>query len=115
MSVTANWSYTNVATLWANLGRDPETREPLWGEPYTIACTFATMGDTQTDDNGQEFVPQDTVWHEDQVEIKAGDRVVIGESVDDHASPPNRAKSIRKVGGWDMSFFGEEPDFVFYT
>lgn len=114
MSATANWSYTNVATIWPNLGRDPETREPLWGEPRTIACTFATMGDTQTDDNGQEFVPQDTVWHEDQAEIKAGDRVVIGEELVG-ALPPARAKPIRKVGGWDMSFFGEEADFVFYT
>lgn len=114
MSATARWTYTNVSTLWPNLGRHPETREPVWGAPVVIACTFETMGDTQTDENGKEFVPQDTVWHEDKTPIKAGDRVVIGESLTD-LLPPDRSKVLRKVGGWDMSFFGEEPDFVFYT
>lgn len=114
MSETANWAYTNVSTLWRNLGRDPETREPTWGAPHVIACTFSTMGDTQTDDNGNEFVPQDTVWHEDKVQIGPGDRVVIG-AVSDALTPPVNAKTIRKVGSWDMSFFDEEPDFVFFT
>ncbi len=72
------------------------------------------MGDTQTDENGQEFVPQDTVWHEDAIAIKSGDRIVIGEELAD-AEPPLIAKTIRKVGGWDMSFFSETPDFVLFT
>lgn len=79
-----------------------------------IACTFATMGDTQTDDNGREFVPSDTVWHEDPTAIKAGDMIVIGAALTD-TEPPAEAKEIRKVGGWDMSFFGESPDYVLFT
>lgn len=114
MSRTANWSYTNVASIWSEGPRDPYTREPTWTGPFIIACTFETMGDTQTDDNGQQFVPQDTVWHEDPMAIKAGDRIVIGEELAD-VTPPARAKSIRKVGGWDMSFFGESMDFVLFT
>lgn len=114
MSATASWVYTSVSTIWPNLGRDPRTREPLWGEPFVIACTFKNMGGTQTDNNGEEFVPQDTIWHEDKVQIGPGDRVVIG-AESDALTPPVNAKIIRKVGSWDMSFFDEEPDFVFFT
>ncbi|MCC4288514.1 hypothetical protein [Vreelandella aquamarina] len=115
MSATSRWVYTNQATLWLQTGkRDPYTREPLFSGPHVIACTFENMGDTQTDDNGQQFVPRDTVWHEDSLPIKSGDRIVIGDALDD-AEPPATAKAIKKVGGWDMSFFGEAPDFVLYT
>lgn len=114
MSATSRWVYTNVSTVWPNLGRDPRTREPLWGEPFVIACTFKNMGATQTDNNGEEFVPQDTIWHENPAPISAGDRVLIGRDVS-YEAPPVDAKPIRKVGGWDMSFFGENPDFVFFT
>lgn len=115
MSATARWTYTNQSTLWLQTGeRDPYTREPIYDGPHVIACTFETMGDTQTDDNGQQFVPQDTVWHEDPLTIKAGDRIVIGQALEDE-TPPATAKTIKKVGGWDMSFFGEDPDFVLFT
>ena len=114
MSATSRWAYQNVATLWTEGPRDPYTREPTWDGPHVIACTFETMGDTQTDDNGQEFVPQDTVWHESPMQINSGDRIVIGEELID-ITPPARAKTIRKVGMWDMSFFGETPDYVLFT
>lgn len=114
MSATARWSYTNDATIWRQGPRDPVTREPTWGAPTTIKCTFETSGGVQTDDNGQEFVPADTVWHEDPTPISVGDRIVIGESLTDD-EPPSRAKTIRKLGTWDMSFFGETPDHAIYT
>lgn len=114
MSATSRWSYTNVATLWTEGPRDPYTGVPGWSGPHHIACTFETMGETQTDDSGQQFVPQDTVWHENPMAIKAGDRIVIGESLD-IPNPPANAKIVRKVGMWDMSFFGESPDYVLFT
>lgn len=115
MSATARWSYTNQATLWLQTGkRDPYTRELLFDGPHVIACTFKNMGETQTDDSGQQFVPRDTVWHENPLAIQVGDRIVIGAAIED-AAPPASAKTIKKVGGWDMSPFGEEPDFVLFT
>lgn len=115
MSHTARWTYTNQSTIWLQTGeRDEYTREPIYDGPHVIACTFENMGDTQTDYNGQQFVPRDTVWHENPLTIKAGDRIVIGAALEDE-TPPATAKTIKKVGGWDMSFFGEEPDFVLFT
>lgn len=114
MSATSRWVYTNVATIWRNEGRDPRTREPRWSPPVVIDCTFKTMGETQTDNDGNEFVPQDTVWHENPTPIVAGDRVLIGQAVQ-LETPPAEAKIIRKVGGFDMSFFDEDPDFVLFT
>lgn len=114
MSATSRWVYTNVSTVWQQGPRDPYTREPTWAGPHVLACTFETMGDTQTDDNGVQFVPQDTVWHENPLVIKPGDRIVIGEELTDSV-PPATAKTVRKSGEWDMSFFGESSDFVLYT
>ncbi|WP_106478110.1 hypothetical protein [Phytohalomonas tamaricis] len=114
MSKTANWSYQNVATIWPEGERDPVTRQPTWGEPFTIACTFEAGGDLQADDNGQQFSPRYTVYHEDQRTIAVGSRILIGvESAD--TTPPSSAESVRRTGMWDMSFFNEEPDFVLWT
>lgn len=115
MSRTSAWSYTNVATIWPEgSGRDPVTREPVPVEPYTIACTFEAGGDLQANDNGQEFSPRYTVYHEDKRPIAVGARILIGASSTD-AAPPAAAETVRRTGMWDMSFFGEEPDFVIWT
>ena len=40
MSNTANWSYTNTATIKPFLSLDLMTGVKVYGEPYDIACTW---------------------------------------------------------------------------
>lgn len=63
MSSLGRWSYTNVATIWPDAGTD-EWGQPTYGTPYTIDCTWADTGETQTDQDGSEFVPASTFWFE---------------------------------------------------
>lgn len=114
MSATARWSYTNSATIWRQGPRDPVTREPTWEAPIVIDCTFESDGKLQTTDNGEQFTPNHTVYHEDARKIGSGDRILVGE-VSDAATPPENSEVIQRTGMFDMSFFGEDPDFVIYT
>jgi len=118
MSSLANWSYTNIATIW------PKTldqfSQPTYGTPYTIACTWEDTGQTQTDEDGREFVPSATYWFEAEYGsspipgrgdyIAKFDRTGIANPLD------AGGQMIRQVTSWDMSPFGNEtPDWAVYT
>ncbi len=115
MSTTANWSYTNVATVWphtssADTGSgwgDPAGEE--YGDPYAIQCTWVGGGETATNNKGEEFAPKMTYFHEDK-RVKFGDLIARGVTTDRSESDP-----IQAHDGYDMSFFGEEPDFKSVT
>ncbi|MCO3842800.1 hypothetical protein FA119_18715, partial [Pseudomonas aeruginosa] len=56
MSTTANWSYTNTATVRPFLHFDLSTQEAVYGPEYEIACTWVAKGEQVRDNNGAEFV-----------------------------------------------------------
>lgn len=113
MSTTANWSYTNTATVFPVVteadGRIGSI-QPVYGTPYQIACTWAGGGDKggakMTGNNGQEFVPAIRFWHED-ARPRYGDLIARGVVTDKRL-----AAIIKSHVQYDMSFFGEAFDYM---
>ncbi|MBV7482523.1 hypothetical protein [Bordetella sp. BOR01] len=112
MSNTANWSYTNTATVRPFVRQDLMTGESEYGEPYTIACTWAASNEMERDLGGQsgargaEFIGRHVIYTEDP-RPKYLDMIMFDGS--------NGWEEIRSVTNWDMSFFGETPDFRLVT
>lgn len=110
MSATANWSYTNTATI---LPRNEQQSSDGWGapaggygEPYQIACTWVGGGDLMRASDGVEFTPSVRFYHEDK-RVKDGDLIAKGVTDD-----IEKFSEIRAHIEYDMSPFGEEPDFM---
>jgi len=112
MSATANWSYTNVATVRPFLSLDQWTGQAVYGEPYEIACTWTAdnsqerMAGGQGGSQGAEFIAKHTIFTEDR-RPKYLDLIMFDGS--------DGWEEIRAVTTWDMSPFGEEPDFKLVT
>ncbi|WP_313397142.1 hypothetical protein [Stutzerimonas nitrititolerans] len=112
MSQTANWSYTNTATVRPFLSIDLMTQKANYGEEYQIACTWAEKHEQVRDMGGQggsqgaEFVSRHMIYTEDK-RPKFLDLIQFDGS--------DGWEEIRSVTNWDMSFFGEEPDFLLVT
>lgn len=113
MSTTANWSYTNTATVFP-LVTEANGRigsiQPTYGTPYQVACTWAGGGEKgsakMTGNNGDEFVPAIRFWHEDK-RPKCGDLIARGIVTDKRT-----ASMIKSHVEYDMSFFGEAADYM---
>lgn len=113
MSTTANWSYTNVATVWpllASTGDGWDGPAGSYGAPYQVACTWVGGGEKMTNNDGEEFAPSFRFWHEDK-RVKYGDWIARGVQTDRIAS----GEQVKQHVEYDMSFFGEEPDFMSVT
>lgn len=112
MSATANWSYTNVATVRPRLKMDLKTQQTIYGDEYQIACTWEAKNETVRDAGGQsgaqgsEFISRHMIYTED-ARPKYLDLIQFEGS--------DGWEEIRSRTNWDMSFFGEEPDFLLVT
>ena len=120
MSATANWSYTNVATVYPRVYDDWNN---TWtnGTPYLIDCTWTANNEVAVDGSGKEFttnlifftelkrngvtatMPQRD-WY-----IARGDTTALSDPL------KAGANVIKAVTDWAMSFFGEEPDYKILT
>jgi hypothetical protein len=109
LSKTANWSYTNTATIKPFVSIDLMTQETIYGEEYQIACTWTAKSEQARDDNGAEFVSRHEIFTEDP-RPKYLDMVLL--NGDD---PATGWQEIRSRTWWDMSFFGETPDYRLVT
>ncbi|HEM8137419.1 hypothetical protein AB6H27_13970 [Providencia huaxiensis] len=122
MSKTAEWVYTNVATVY------PVTRgggrfgdEITYGTPYLIDCTFRGSNEVAKDDFGTEFVTKDLYNTEMKHKGQPVRHPVRGDYIaqeDTTAILDPRlanASQIVVVSKDDMSFFGEEYDYVIRT
>lgn len=111
MSTTANWSYTNDATVWPIESQDNGWggSGDSYGEPYVIKCTWAGGGETMTGSDGQQFVPSYRFWHEDK-RVKFGDWIARGVEIDRLKGDPIKAHTE-----YDMSFFEEQSDYMSVT
>lgn len=105
MSKTANWSYTNEATVRPLLSRD-SWGEETYGTEYTIKCTWAAKSMQHKDADGREFVSKHEVYTED-LRPKYGDYIRLGTQA--------QFEQIRSVTEWDMSFFNEAQDVKLVT
>lgn len=120
MSRTGAWSYTNAATVYPMVF---DSWKSVWtaGTPYLIDCTWVAENKTAVDDTGKEFTTtltfytelkrdgSDVVMPQRDWYIAKGDTTVIEEPV------VAKARIIRAITEWDMSPFGQEPDFKIMT
>lgn len=107
MSATANWSYTNTATIRPFVSENGMTGEIVYGEPYTIACTWAAEAKTFRNPaplGGEEYVSNYITWSEDP-RPKYRDLILLNSEV------ATDWQEIRAHMEWDMSPFGEIPDY----
>lgn len=106
MSNTANWSYANQATVRPFVNIDLMTGQSVYGEPFTIACTWIAEAQQMRDGNGAEFVSRYLIFTEDP-RPKYLDMIQL--------RGHDEWQEVRAVTEWDMSFFGEIPDYRLAT
>ena len=112
MSATANWSYTNTATVKPRTGSVDKYGQPEYGDTYEIACTWGANGKQvvagaeQRGSSGREYVVKNTIYTED-ARPKYLDMIQLNGRDD--------WEEIRDITEYDMSFFGEVPDYMILT
>ena len=112
MSNTANWSYTNTATVRPFVAVDLMSGKTTYGDPFDIACTWAASNEMEREAGGQsgahgaEFVSRHVIYTEDP-RPKYLDLIQFEGS--------DGWEQIRARTSWDMSLFGETPDFRLVT
>ena len=106
MSSTAAWSYTNTAKVKPLIGFDQWTQEITYGEEYEIACTWTAKSEQMTDADGKEFVSRHEIFTED-ARPKYLDMIRL--------KGHSNWEKIRSKTEWDMSPFGEAPDYKVVT
>ena len=120
MSSIARWSYTEELTIWPFESED-ENSVPTYGAPFLLKGDWEEGGDTQTDENGEEFVATSKYYFEaedDDPNIPTrADYILRGDNRGETDPVVAGAEKIKKVGGWNMHMFGanEKPDRVIMT
>lgn len=102
MSETAAWSYTNTATIYPFASYDSWVGETVYGEPYEIKCTWIAETAAHTDAGGKLFNSNFVIFTED-ARPKELDLIQL--------SGYEERREIKLKLHWDMSFFGEKPDY----
>lgn len=104
MSQIAAWSYTNVATVRPFIDEDLENGGIVYGEEYTIACTWAAESKEMRDATGAEFVSAYVIWSED-ARPKHRDLILL------NTVAPTDWQEVRSHMEWDMAMFDDTPDY----
>ncbi|MBN6364311.1 hypothetical protein JZL89_02905 [Providencia rettgeri] len=122
MSNTAEWVYTNVATVYPVIRGGGKWDDTVtYGTPYLIDCTFRSSNEVAKDDFGTEFVTKDLynteMKHKGQpVRYPVRGDYIAQEDTTAILDPRlANASQIVVVSKDDMSFFGEEYDYVIRT
>lgn len=103
---------TNTATVWP-ISTD-QYGQPSAGTPYTIAATWIDTGDTQTDQDGNQFVPQSTFYTLD-ARPERGDYIAKGDQTATSSPHTAQAQEIKKVTQFDISQFGDPAEYEVFT
>lgn len=120
MSATANWVYTNLATIYP---RTYDDWKSTWvtDAPYLIDCTWTANNEVAVDDTGKEFTTNLIFFTElkragADVTMPKRDWYIARGDTTTQADPLKAgANVIKAVTEWDMSFFEEEPDYKVMT
>ncbi|EMH4146643.1 hypothetical protein RGN32_000064 [Providencia stuartii] len=122
MSATANWSYTNIATIYPVIRGGGEWGDEItYGTPYLIDCTWQSSNEVVKDDMGKEFVTNNVFFTElkrNGVDVQRPERgfyIAKGDTTSQSDPRVAGADIIITVKEDDMSFFGEEPDYEIRT
>ncbi|MEX9580504.1 hypothetical protein AB7Y04_01085 [Providencia rettgeri] len=122
MSNTAEWVYTNVATVYpVTRGGGRYGDEIIYGTPYLIDCTWQSSNEVVKDDMGKEFVTNNVFYTElkrNGVDVQSPERgfyIAKGDTTSQSDPRVAGADIIITVKEDDMSFFGEEPDYEIRT
>ncbi|MDT1065996.1 hypothetical protein RMN62_06340 [Providencia stuartii] len=122
MSATANWSYTNIATIYPVIhGGGEWGDETTYGLPYLIDCTWQSSNEVVKDDMGKEFVTNNVFFTElkrNGVDVQKPERgfyIAKGDTTSQSDPRVAGADIIITVKEDDMSFFGEDPDYEIRT
>lgn len=105
MSNTAAWANTNTATVKPYTGQD-SWGATTYGTEYTIACTWTATSKQERDDTGAEFVSRFEIFTESATP-KMLDLIQL--------DGDTQWQEIRSRTWWDMSPFGETPDYRLVT
>lgn len=103
MSSLARWTYTNTAKVRPVLTRDKYGGK-TYGEEYEIACTWSIESKLAVSAAGVEFTTMAAVFTEDS-RPKYQDEIFLN----------GRWVEIKNRLEWDMSPFGDTPDFKLLT
>lgn len=112
MSSIANWSYTYKATVTPFLGEDGVSGVIEYGTPYEIMCNVAAIEKQvlsvggQGGANGLETVGTHTIYTEDA-------RPQKGDMIEFEGS--NGKQEILDRTFWEMTAFGDTPDYKLVT
>lgn len=85
---------------------DMMTGMSVYGDQYPIACTWVSKTQQVRDKNGAEFISEYEIYTESALPAYL-DEISIDGGV--------TWQEIRSVTQWDMSFFGETPDYKLVT
>lgn len=118
MSETAAWSYTNVATVYPRVYDDWNSTDNR--NPYLIDCWTAN-NEVAVDASGKEFTTNLIFFTElkrngiDATMPKRDWYIARGDTTSQADPLKAGANIIKAVTEWDMSPFGEEPDYKILT
>lgn len=121
MSTIAEWSYASVATVWPFVSHDSWSGATVYGSPYRIRVGWEGKAEQRKDSDGAEFTTRNIFWtesrnHDTGLIVPAPkrlDKIAKGEHAD--ASPVFGAEEIRSVTDWEMTAFGDIPDYEITT
>lgn len=118
MSSLARWTYTSMLTIWPVTYDD--FSQLIYGTPYTIMGSWIVGGEVQSTADGTQFTPSSTYGFEaddgSPLIPKQNDFILRGDQTAYEDPTEINAERIKKVGGFDMTAFGNEiPDWVIYT
>lgn len=107
MSKVSRWSYKNTATVKPFVSEDTYAGTIVYGEEYTIACTWAAEAKEFRNPaslDGGEFVSAYIIWSED-VRPKYRDLIKL------NTENETDWQEIKSHMAWDMAMFNDVPDY----
>lgn len=114
MTTLSSWAYTQPLTFWSVIV--DQYAQTSFTLAFTALGTWQVGGETQTADNGVQFVPAGSYWIERapaDVRPGRGWKVAVGDLTGD---PPLSAEIIRKAGADDDAMHGfASVDWVMWT
>lgn len=104
MSKISRWSYKNTATVRPFVSEDTYAGNIVYGDEFTIACTWAAESTEMRDANGAEFVSRYIIWSED-ARPKHRDLIKLNTVAE------TGWQEIRDHMEWDLAMFKDVPDY----
>ena len=104
MPTLSDWAYTQPLTFWANSVDDHG--QPTYTLRFVAKGTYQVGGETQSGDDGVQFVPASTYWigrEPAEERPQRGWKVYPGIHT---GQPPEGAEIVRKAGCDDDSMHG---------